>query len=90
MTDLNEAFTLGEKAVSLAEEGITASMVTLQRTSNAPYQVVYEHAEIRHIANEAKCVPREWINEEAGHRESPIVLLLSFSLVVAAFLQQEI
>ena len=37
MTDLNEAFTLGEKAVSLAEEGITASMVTLQRTSNAPY-----------------------------------------------------
>lgn len=62
-TDLNESFTLGNKAVSLAGEGITASMVTLERVSNAPYEVRYDHAPIAGIANEAKSIPREWINE---------------------------
>ncbi len=62
-TDLNESFTLGNKAVSLAEEGITASMVTLERVSNTPYEVRYDHASIAGIANEAKSIPREWINE---------------------------
>ena len=46
----------------LAEEGVTASMVTLTRTSNTPYAVAYDHAPIRDIANEAKSIPREWIN----------------------------
>lgn len=62
-TDLNESFTLGNQAVSLAEEGITASMVTLERVSNIPYEVRYDHAPIAGIANEAKSIPREWINE---------------------------
>lgn len=62
-TDLNESFTLGNKAVSLAAEGITASMVTLERVSNTPYEVRYDHAPIAGIANEAKSIPREWINE---------------------------
>lgn len=62
-TDLNESFTLGNKAVSLAEEGITASMVTLERVSNTPYEVRYDHAPIAGIANEARSIPREWINE---------------------------
>ena len=62
-TDLNESFTLGNKAVSLAGEGITASMVTLERVSNTPYEVRYDHTSIAGIANEAKSIPREWINE---------------------------
>lgn len=62
-TDLNESFTLGNKAVSLSGEGITASMVTLERVSNTPYEVRYDHAPIAGIANEAKSIPREWINE---------------------------
>ena len=61
-TDLDESFTLGKKAVSLAEEGITASMVILERISNMPYQVRYDHAPIAGIANKAKSIPREWIN----------------------------
>ena len=61
-TDQSEAFALGEHAVLLAEEGVTASMVTLTRTSNTPYAVAYDHAPIRGIANEAKSIPREWIN----------------------------
>lgn len=61
-TDLQEAVMLGKKAVMLAEEGITASMAVLNRTSNDPYMVSYDYAEIKNIANEAKSVPREWIN----------------------------
>lgn len=69
-TDLDESFTLGKKAVFLAEEGITASMVILERISNMPYQVRYDHAPIAGIANEAKSIPREWINE-AGNDIMP-------------------
>ena len=69
-TDLDESFTLGKKAFSLAEEGITASMVILERISNMPYQVRYDHAPIAGIANEAKSIPREWINE-AGNDIMP-------------------
>ena len=38
-------------------------MVTLERASNTPYEVRYDHAPIAGIANEAKSIPREWINE---------------------------
>ena len=72
-TDLDEAFALGEKAVALSEDGVTASMVTLERTSNSPYTVAYGSAEIKNIANEAKSVPREWINE-AGNDVLPAML----------------
>lgn len=72
-TDLDEAFALGEKAVALSEDGVTASMVTLERTSNSPYTVAYGFAEIKNIANEAKSVPREWINE-AGNDVLPVML----------------
>lgn len=62
-TDLSESVMLGRKAVMLSEEGVTASMTVLNRTSNAPYTVEYDYAEIKNIANEAKSVPREWIND---------------------------
>lgn len=61
-TDLNESVMLGRKAVLLSEEGITASMVILNRISNTPYTVEYGYAEIKNIANEAKSVPTEWIS----------------------------
>lgn len=61
-TDLTESVALGKKAVALSEENVTASMVTMNRISNAPYTIEYSFAEIKNIANEAKCVPREWIN----------------------------
>ena len=62
-TDLSEAVMLGRKAINFSEEGITASMVIMNRTSNDPYTIEYAHAEIKNIANEAKSVPREWIND---------------------------
>lgn len=66
LTDLNEAFASGQKAVSLANEGVTASMVVMKRTSSTPYTIAYEAAPIRGIANEAKSVPVEWINERGN------------------------
>ena len=62
-TDLCESVSLGKKAVALSEEGVTASMVTMNRVSNDPYTIEYGYAEIRNIANEAKTVPLEWIND---------------------------
>ena len=72
-TDLAEAFASGQKAVSLAEEGITAAMVTMKRTSNQPYTIEYDYAKINGIANEAKSVPREWINERGNDVLQPLV-----------------
>lgn len=72
-TDLEEAFALGKKAVALAEQNITASMVIMNRTSNNPYTIEYGYAEIKNIANEAKSVPREWINDAGNDIEQPLV-----------------
>lgn len=65
-TDIDESFSLGKHAVSLAEEGVTASMVTLERVSDSPYTVTYSHADIRSIANQAKMIPQEWIHKDGN------------------------
>ena len=62
-TDIDESFAQGSYGVSLAEKNITGSMVCIKRESNVPYTVSYTYANIAEIANEAKSVPREWINE---------------------------
>ena len=72
-TDLEEAFALGKKAVALSEEGVTASMVTMNRISDAPYQIEYGYTEIKHIANEAKSVPTEWINNAGNDINQPLI-----------------
>ena len=61
-TDLMESVELGKKAVALSEEGVTASMVIMNRVSDDPYTIEYGYAEIKNIANEARSVPAEWIN----------------------------
>lgn len=63
LTDITESCAQGCEAVKFAEEGVTASMVTLTRTSNDPYTVTIGHSNIHDIANEAKEVPRDFINE---------------------------
>ena len=45
-------------------------MLTLKRTSDTPYKTVIETADIKNIANEAKSIPREWINA-AGNDVTP-------------------
>lgn len=65
-TDLAESFAQGQKGVALALSGVTASMVCLKRTSNHPYTVEYDYSPINQIANEAKSIPVEWINERGN------------------------
>lgn len=72
-TDLDESVALGKKAVALSEEGVTASMVTINRISDSPYTVDYGYAEIKHIANEAKSVPTEWISPAGNDVTQPLI-----------------
>ena len=72
-TDLDESFALGKKAVALSEEGVTASMVTLKRTSDMPYHVEYTYAPITGIANEAKSIPPEWISDAGNDIKQPLL-----------------
>lgn len=65
-TDLDESFGCGEYGVKCASEGITGAMITINRKDGASYEVDYGHALIKNIANEARSVPREWINERGN------------------------
>jgi 6-phosphofructokinase 1 len=67
LTDINESVALGKQAVKCATEGITGVMVVIERTKNEPYTVEYGNAKIHDIANEAKPVPVEWINESHNY-----------------------
>lgn len=66
LTDITESALLGQKAVELASDGISEAMVTLTRTSNTPYTVTYGHSNIHEIANEAKEVPADFINDSGN------------------------
>lgn len=66
LTDIEESFALGNHAVSCAEDGQTECMLTMRRISNEPYKIVIETADIKGIANEAKSIPHDWINEQGN------------------------
>ena len=66
LTDLNESMASGAKAVSLALDGVTGAMVTINRTSDMPYTTEIDYAQIAGIANEVKNVPRSFINERGN------------------------
>ena len=81
LTDLEESFSLGSQGVTCSIEGKTGCMLTLQRESNSPYKVSIATADIDAIANEAKSIPREWINEE-GNDITPKLLAYMAPLIV--------
>lgn len=62
-TDIEESIALGKKAVALAASGETGFMTTIERISNYPYQYNIGYTKVSGVANEAKSVPVEWINE---------------------------
>lgn len=64
--DIEEAFMCGQKAVTLASEGISGVMVTLVRSSNAPYKCTTGTALLSDVAIEAKPMPDEFINAEGN------------------------
>lgn len=81
LTDLNESFALGSHAVECAVSGQSKCMLTLNRVADTPYKVNIETADIKGIANEAKSIPREWINE-AGNDITPALYDYMAPLIV--------
>jgi ATP-dependent phosphofructokinase / diphosphate-dependent phosphofructokinase len=65
-TDRHEAELVGRQAVRLAREGATRVMVSLERTSNDPYQVTTGTTPLDVVANQQKRLPPEFINDQ-GH-----------------------
>lgn len=64
--DLDEAYACGRKAVKLADSGKSGVMVSMFRTSNAPYTISYETALLKDVAVRAKPMPDEMINAEGN------------------------
>ena len=73
LTDLNESFRLGCKAVEGAEQGQTMCMLTMHRTSENPYCINIHFSPVDAIANQAKSVPSQWISP-AGNDVTPELL----------------
>ena len=76
-TDIDESFAQGKYGVNLAAQNVTGSMVCIKRVSNAPYTVEYTYANIKEIANEAKSIPREWINEAGNDVTDELIAYLT-------------
>jgi len=66
-TDIDEAFMVGGAAIKAADEGDTGKMVVIDRLSDDPYMSTAGIYDVHRIANNEKCVPREWINKEGNH-----------------------
>ncbi len=65
--DILEAYQVGGAAVKAADEGETGQMVTLERISDDPYQCQTAVKSVHKIANDEKCVPRNWINKSGTY-----------------------
>lgn len=66
LTDVEEAFNLGEVAVRAAIDGRSGVFSTLRRISNRPYSIKYSIEDVGVAANTEKKVPRSWINKEGN------------------------
>ena len=75
--DILEAFQVGGAAVKAADEGDSGQMVVLQRISDDPYQCATALKNVHKIANDEKCVPREWINEDGTYVTDDFITYVS-------------
>ena len=64
LTDNEEAYGAGRRAVEAALEGATDKMVTLVRESSAPYRCGYGLTDLAKVANGEKFFPAEWVSDD--------------------------
>ncbi|MCK9323872.1 MAG: diphosphate--fructose-6-phosphate 1-phosphotransferase [Bacteroidales bacterium] len=64
--DLQEAYLAGKEAVRLAEQGVSGYMVTIERVSNAPYEIRFGRALLNEVAVHAKPMPSDYFNAEGN------------------------
>ncbi len=75
--DILEAFQVGGAAVKAADEGESGQMVVLQRISDDPYQCGTAIKNVHKIANDEKCVPREWITKDGTYVTDEFITYVS-------------
>jgi len=63
-SDAREAYLVGQRAVEAAMEGISGKMITLERTSQCPYEVTTGLVELEKVANSEKPLPGQFISED--------------------------
>lgn len=73
LTDLDEAFRLGEAAVTAAQKHCSSIMLTLNRTSSHPYTIEIGQVPVSEVANAEKAIPLDWINEEGNDVNAEII-----------------
>ena len=61
--DVSEAFEVGRHAASIARQGQTGFMATIQRADPPGYAVTYGRAPLTEMANSERVFPLEWIAE---------------------------
>ena len=66
-TDLCESVAVGKAAVKAAAEGVSRCMMTILRTSDAPYTFEIGHSDVSEIANKTKWVDDSFINERGNN-----------------------
>lgn len=66
-TDVEQAYALGQAAVEYALKGTNGVMLTLERTSDTPYQWQIGTAPLEKVANIEKGLPREFISDNGMH-----------------------
>ncbi len=65
-TDIDESYNVGYTAVEAAVSGKTGVVIAIKRVSNDPYEVAYEAVDVNKVANEARIVPDDYINERGN------------------------
>jgi len=64
--DLQEAYECGKEAVQLALSGKSGYMVTIERVSDNPYNIVFGKTELSNVAIRAKAMPEDFINDRGN------------------------
>jgi len=64
LTDVTQAYALGEAAVERSLQGLTDVMLTIQRDKGPEYNWRIGTAHLKDVANREVCVPRDMISED--------------------------
>ncbi|MDI6726963.1 MAG: diphosphate--fructose-6-phosphate 1-phosphotransferase, partial [Smithellaceae bacterium] len=64
LTDSEEAYLVGQKAVQYAISGVSGKMVSIKRLSDSPYRCETELVDLSLVANGEKYFPLEWITSD--------------------------
>ncbi|MCJ7855505.1 6-phosphofructokinase [Lachnospiraceae bacterium NSJ-143] len=67
LTDINESFLIGEKALQTAVEGVSGVMITSTRKDSDMYSLELSYSDIKMIANKEKTVPAEYMNRDKNN-----------------------